>query len=391
MGELRTRHSRAHMEEGRMSLRIATPEDSNALIQFHKEFIRPGQVAMKVDRCKDYFLPYEIQGEQHLTYLFEQENKIEGSASFVIRDVMLNGKVKTVAFGRDLRISNNRNTVLEWHKHFLPVLEEVFKSFDCRYMFSMISQNDMQALNAFIRPRPSRRLLPRYYLFRRFNLVSLHGQLPWAENPLPHLRIKHAQSHHLDALVYYVSQKSKEKELSTAWDENSFNDKLQRWKNFKIENFLIAMDKDDNIVGCVAPWSSQGIQELIPFEYDLRGHNFRQFLKFGEYLGWTRSITKPAHRLPLEDSFKFRYLNFLHADNADIFESLLFSAWNNAHKNEFLVYTQMRADHYLRPPAHWIHTHTPYGIYLVMPPDQTPPEFLHPRNERTCEVEPFFI
>lgn len=374
-----------------MSLRIATPEDSAQLVQFHKEFLRPGQVDLKVDRCQNYFLPYEIHGEQHLTYIFEQERKIEGTASFVVRDVILDGKVKTVCFGRDLRISNNRQTVLEWHKHYLPVLEEIFKQFNCKYMFSMISQNDLQALNAFIRPRPSRRLLPRYYLFRRFNMVSIHGKFPWAENPLPHLRIKHAQDHHKDALIYYISQKSRQKELATVWDASSFEDKLERWENLNLSDFLIAMDKEDNIVGCVAPWSSQGVQELIPVEYNMRGHNFRQFLKFGELLGWTRSITKPAHRLPMEDSFKFRYLNFLHADNADIFESLIFSAWNNSQPNEFLVYNQMRADHYLRPPAHWIHTQIPYGIYLVLPPDQEPPAFLHPRNERTCEVEPFFL
>lgn len=374
-----------------MSLRIATPEDSAALIEFHKNFLRPGQVEFKVDRCQNYFTPYDVHGEQHITYLFEHENQIEGSASFVIREVFLNGKVKRVAFGRDLRISNNRHAVLEWHKHFLPVLEEVFKTFSCQYMFSFISQNDMQALNAFIRPRPSRRQLPRYYLFRRFNLTSLHGRLPWARNPLPHLRIKHAGSHHLDSLVYYLTQKSQQRDLSIVWDQQSFTDQLERWEHLSIENFLIAMDKNDNIVGCVAPWSSQGIQELIPINYNVRGHNFRQFLKFGELLGWTRSLTKPSHRLPMEDNLKFRYLNFLNADNADIFESLLFSAWGNVDKNEFLVYNQMRSEHHMRAPANWFHTQTPYGVYLVHPPDKEPPSFLNPRNERSCEVEPFFL
>ncbi|MGE5086965.1 MAG: hypothetical protein ACM3MG_11735 [Bacillota bacterium] len=373
-----------------MKLEVAQPEDSKALVEFYKSFPLRGPVEVKIDRDGDFFLPYEIHGEKHITYKLTEDNKLEGMASFVVRDVFLDDQVQPVAFGRDLRISSNRKAILEWGQHFLPVMDEVSQALESKYLFSVMSLSEIQALNAFVHPRTVKRPLPRYYLYRRLNMVSVHGRLPWAENPLPHLRIRHGSTANIDALIYYISQKSREKDLSTVWDAQSFYDKMERWKGLKLENFLIAFDKNENIVGCVAPWSSGGIQDFIPMQYGLKAHNFRQFLKFGKMLGWTRTLTKPYSRLKVEASLNFKYLNFLYADNGDIFESLLWKAFDDAHENEFLVYNQMRSEFIYRRPMNWISSKLPFGVYLLLPPDRETPGFLHPSNERPIEMEPFF-
>ncbi|MNL23980.1 hypothetical protein D3C87_1453980 [compost metagenome] len=125
-------------------------------------------------------------------------------------------------------------------------------------------------------------------------------------------------------------------------------------------------------------------------KYSLRAHNFRQFLKFGKLLGWTRTLTKPYSRLKIEASLNFKYLSFLFADNEDIFESLLWRAYEDAEENEFLVYTQTRSEYVYRRPLSWIAAKLPFGIYYLNPPDRTPPDFLNPTNERPIELEPFF-
>lgn len=374
-----------------MKLEIAKPEESSSLAEFYKSFPLRGLVEMRIDRNGDFFAPYSVQSDQHLTYaLKDDENKLEGVASFVMRDVLLDNKVRPVAFGRDLRISSNRRAILEWSQHFLPVMQEVFQTFGCKYLFSVLSMSEVQALNAFVRPRTTKRPLPHYYLYRRFNMVSIHGKLPWVSNPLPHLRIRRGSSANVDALIYYIIQKSRQRDLSTVWDAQSFHDKLERWQGLKLEDFLVAFDKDENIVGCAAPWSSGGLQDFIPMEYSLRAHNFRQFLKFGNTLGWTRTLTKPFSRLKVEAGLNFKYLNFLFADNGDIFESLLWRAYEEARENEFIVYNQMRSEYVYRRPKYWISAKMPFGVYLLQPPDHEPPKFLHPTNEKSIEMEPFF-
>ncbi len=374
-----------------MKLEIAKPEDSKALTEFYKSFSVHGPVQMKIDRNGDFFAPYSIQSDQHLTYqLRDDEQKLEGMASFVVRDVLLNGKVRPVAFGRDLRISSNRRAILQWSQHFLPVMNEVFHTFGCKHLFSVLSMSEVQALNAFVRPRNMKRPLPHYHMFRRFNMVTVHGRMPWAKNPLPHLRIRRGNDSNVDALIYYITQKSHQRDLSTVWDGQSFYEKLERWKGLKLEDFLIAFDKNDNVVGCVAPWSAGGMQEFIPMEYSLRAHNFRQFLKFGKMLGWTRTLTKPFSRLKIEAGLNFKYMNFLFADNGDIFESLLWRAYDDANDNEFLLYNQTRSEFIYRRPLSWISAKMPFGVYYLSMPDQQLPTFLHPANEKSVEVEPFF-
>ena len=373
-----------------MQLEVAKLEDTAALAEFYKSFPVRGLVEMKIDRNGDFFAPYDIQAEQHLTYVLKEDEKLEGMASFIVRDVLLNNEVRPVAFGRDLRISNNRRAILEWSQHFLPVMEEVFHTFGCKHLFSILSMGEVQALNAFVRPRTLKRKLPNYFLYRRFNMVSIHGRLPWASNPLPHLKIRHGNQSNVDALIYYVVQKSRDKDLATTWDAHSFWDKLDRWNGLKLEDFIIAFDKDDNIVGCTAPWSSGGLQDFIPMQYSLKAHNFRQFLKCGKMLGWTRTLTKPYSRLKVEASLNFKYLNFLHAENGDIFEALLWKAFDDAKENEFLVYNQQRSEYIYRRPRTWISAKMPFGVYLLQPPERPLPDFLHPSNERSIEIEPFF-
>lgn len=376
-----------------MNLEVARPEDSAALSEFYKSFPVHTGIDLKLDRGQNFFKPYDVQSDRHLSYLIRdpENQKIEGHAAFVIRNVWLEDKVQAVAFGRDLRISSNRKAILSWGQHFLPAMSEVSQTFDTQHFFSILNMAEVKALNAFVRPRQLRRPLPRYYLFRRFNLVSLHGQFPWAESPLTSIKVRRGNFRNQDELIFYLTQKSQGMDLATAWDRPSFEEKLTRWEGLNLEDFLLAFDSQDNIIGCVAPWSARRIQEAIPLKYNLVTHNFRQFLKFGNLLGWTRTMTKPISRLKLEAPLNFRYLCFLQADNEDIFETLLHAAYHEAEGNEFLIYTQMRSQFSLRRPRGWIGGRVPYGLYYLLPPDREAPKFLHPSNEKNVEIEPFYV
>lgn len=374
-----------------MKLEIATEQDNERLIEFYRRFTMGGPVEIKHQRMKDFFLPYKIQGHSHITFKLEEENDIQGMASFVVNRGLINKTPHNFGFGRDLRISSNRRAVLSWGQHFLPIMRDVKSTFDIDYLFTVLSSSEVEALNAFVRPRVLKRPLPRYYLYRRFNLVSLHGQFPWSKNPLPHLRIKRGSTNNVGALVQYLIKKSLQKDLSPFIDQNSFEEYLNRHPGLKLEDFLIAYDGADEIIGCVAPWSAENVIEMIPLKYSLVAHNFRQFLKFGQLFGWSRALTKPASRLKTEDNFHFRYLNCLFANNEDIFESLLYAAFQESRPDEFLVYTHVRTDFQFRKPLSWICARIPFVLYCLVPPDEEPPFFLNPKYDRSIFLDPFFV
>ena len=374
-----------------MKLEIAGPNDNQELKEFYKSFPMEGLVNLKIDRQRDFFAPYQVLSDQFLTYTLRnpKTQHIEGLSSFVLREALLENREELVCFARDLRISQNRKAIMSWGQHALPVMDEIGQTFGCRHFFSILNMNEVKALNTFIRARDERRILPRYYLYRRFNLVSLHGRFPWSQNPLPHLRIVKASAKTWDALTYYITTRSKAKNLSTSWRAQKFFEQVEHWRGLSPNDFLVALDRDENVVGCVAPWSSAGIQDFIPMSYSLVAHNFRQFLKFGHLLGWTRTLTKPFSRLKVEAPLNFRYLVFLNADNEDIFEALLHAAYDEVQDNEFLLYLQMRSDLHLRRPTSWVSAQYPYGLYGLIFPQHSAPHYLHPSQDRQVELEPF--
>ena len=376
-----------------MILEIARPENSWELKQFFGQFTVGELIELKIDRHDDFFLPYDIQSDQHITYTLRdsKDKSLQGVATFVIQNMWLGGRLQTVAIGRDLRISHNRGAIMAWGQHFQPVLDEIRKAYDVDQFFSVLNVSDAKVLNTFVRPRNTKRPWPRYHLFRRFNLVSLHGTLPGAQNPLPHLRIRKVDETMEEALIYYILQKKKDRDLSALYDRASTENWVSRWQGLNLKDFYIAVDSQNNIIGCVAPWSAAQVQEYIPYHYNQVAHNFRQFLKFGKWLGWTRTLTKPVHRLKQEAPLNFRYLTGLLADNEDIFESLLWRVFNEIHPHEFLVYLQMRNDLHMRPPKRWVSTRLPYGLYCLLKTEQSLPDFLHPSNDRVCDWEPFYV
>jgi hypothetical protein len=381
-----------------MKLEVHTPSTVNAennkeLLKFFQHFHVNSSVNLKFDRGNDFFGLYKTQSDESCTYSLrsEKNNRIEAIASFVFRDVFEGGHVQKIAYATDLRVSNSRRAILEWTQHFLPVMEEVEKNHGVKNIFSVIDLTETTVINTFLRPRTMRRALPRYYLYRKFFLNTLHGRFPWAPSPLKSLRIRDGSDGNRDALMGYLKKKHLYRPFTSVWDEQSFDKKMSRLPGFKFSNFLIAFDHQDNVVGCLAPWSPQSVQRLIPYSYGLQAHNFRQFLKFGRLFGWTHPLTKPYSSTQIEAPLQFRYLTNIAVENEDVFESLLWSAYEKLEKNQFLAYAQIEQDFRTLPPTSWVAARLPYALYSILPPSQARPDFLHPSATLNPELEAFFL
>jgi hypothetical protein len=375
-----------------MKLEIAGPQDNPELISFFKEFTSKGVIDLKTDRNKDFFANYAVQSDRYKSYILkDQENKINAAASFVIRDASYDGHPIRIATATDLRVRQNRRATLEWSHHFLPVLQKETEENNLSYVFSAINLSDTTILNTFIRPRNMKRAMPRYYMYRKFNMVSLHGRYPWAKKPLPSIQIRQGNPANVDALAAYIIRRSQYRPFSSVWDIPSFEKKIERLAGLKLSDFWVALDSDDNVIGCLAPWSPAGIQDFIPLSYSLRAHNFRQFLKFFWLLGMTRRLAKPLVSTGLESKLQFRYLTNVFADNEDVWESLLYAAFENVTPQEFLLYAHTEQDYRLLPPQAWISASLPYALYVVTPPEKEMPAFLHPSISLNPEIEAYSV
>ncbi|GIL17808.1 MAG: hypothetical protein BroJett040_15590 [Oligoflexia bacterium] len=377
-----------------MRLEVATKADNEELLKFYSSFPLNGLIDLKVSRGSNFFAPYQTLADDFRTYVLkdpEKGNQIEATASFLIKDTIYNNKRIRIAHATDLRVSNSRKAIIEWTQHFLPVLQQIQSDFKTEYCFSHINLSDPTAFNTFVRPRTMKRPLPRYFLYRKYNLISLHGRYPFSPKPLEFVKIRPASEANVDALIHYLAYRSQFRPFTSVWDKESFLKKIHRLPGFKPEDFLVAFDSYENVVGCLAHWSPQEVHQYIPLSYSLRAHNFRQFLKFGWAMGWTRRLTKPYVSTGEESPLNYRVLMNIMANNEDIFESLLWHAYQAATPNQFLIYAQIEQDYRLAPPPTWIQASIPHALYCMLAPDSQTPDFLHPSHAQNPEIEATLI
>lgn len=371
-----------------MILERASLTHQEELTHFFEQFSLSSIIDMKVRRPQGFFAPYKTLSDHYDTLILRDKNrKIQGTASLIFRDSIFEGQKQKIAFATDLRIEPSRKAILAWADHFLPTLRNTLQEQGVTSVFSIINTQDQAAVNTFVRPRSMKRAMPRYYLYRKFQMVSIHGRFPWAPEPVKGLTIQRAENRHLGPLLEYICNRAQYRAFSTVWDDHSFFDRLSRMKGLSIQDFWIAFDSREKIVGCLAPWSLGDLQEYCPLSYGLRAHNFRQFLKFGKFLGWTHPLTKPLSRTGEEAPLKFKILTNLYVDNEDVFDSLVGAAFDHSAKDEFLIYTHCNLDIRLNPPQGWVTASHPYGLYAVVPPEVEIPSFLHPSHRLNPEIE----
>ena len=370
-----------------MDLHLATESDNERLIQYFEQSTIPGPVRLRARRMTNFFNQYRLQSDDIETYmLLNEKDDIEALATLLFCEAIVDGRRQTIGYATDLRVSPTRRAVLSWSQHFLPVIEKARKQRNCHYFFSVVASSQRQAYNAFIRPRNFRRRLPRYHLFRRLSLVSLHGLWPFHPAPLPGIRIRSATPSDFEVLADYLLKKSASQPLRYMETPDDFKRRLERWHDLDIGQFLLAFDKSNKLIGCVAPWSAERVQRVHVAAYGPKAKNLQDLSRV---LSWI-SI---AHALPREgDELELRYLSHLYADNPDIFYSLLYHAYRNSGKKEVLVYAHFDGELTTLPPRSFLSAELPFGLYCILSPHDPIPEFLRPKmTDISPAFEPAFI
>lgn len=373
-----------------MKLEIATTQNDKELRSFFEQYSLKGLVDVRPSRPQGFFKPYGLHSDEWKTYcLRDDSGEVQAIASFVFRQTLLGDKLRKVAWATDLRVAPLRRPLLEWSQNFLPVVRSVYEEHGAETIFSVINRSDALLQNVFLRPRSPKRQWPRYHLYRKFDLITLHGRFPWAPKPLKYVKIVRAEASMKEDLINYLQDRSQYRPFSSIWDRESFEERIRRIPGLRVEDFFIAYDIKDKVVGCVASWNGESIQEFRPLSYTLRAHNFRQFLKFARAFGWTRPLTKPVRSTGFEAPLHFRYLLYPFATNEDVFASLLHKAFKDAKPNEFLMYARSEQDFRRNPPKGWIAAELPYSLYTLVPPEAPTPDFLDPRNRENPEIEAY--
>lgn len=360
---------------------------SQELADYLAQSVLPGTIDLHVQRPNGFFSPYRIHSTHYDTYLLRSaEDQIQGVASIIYRQARFEGGSTVVGYATDLRLTWSRESLLFWSQNFLPALEESRRRHGARIIYSVVSQAQSQTYNLIIRPRNIRRNFPRYFLIRHFDVVTVHGQLPWAPKPLSSIKIDPADERDAQDLCDYLERKNRDRPLSAFYTPEKFQAALERWPDMSLSNFLLARDPQGKIIGCVAPWDSSPVQQFIPAQYNGLSQTLYNGLRATAWSGLTRPLSAVGKAL------NFSFLTHFHADNPDIVDHLLFHSLRKVPRRHFLAYAHFADDLLFRPPKHYLTGRIPFALYAIVPPgDELPLSFRIQGAAEPPSIEPALL
>jgi hypothetical protein len=293
-------------------------------------------------------------------------------ASILFRPAYVNAQEQTVGYVTDLRVSGSRAATLSWGKEFVPVMQEEREKRHCRYVFSDLEQYDSKAYNTLLRRRKSTSRMPRYHLFRKFNLVVIYGKAFFAQPPLASIKIDRGRTEDAEAITRYLMEKSVRRPLRYHLTVEELERRCRAWPNFSLQNFLIARNAQGTVIGCMAPWNNRDVQRIVPAKYHHRSFQVYSTSRTLAALRLARPLPKPG------EAFSVKHITHAAFDNPDIFISLLTRAFDECRNNELLIYPNYYGDYATRPPSSFVHVKIPYGFYTLLDNEETLPRHLHP-------------
>lgn len=355
-------------------LRESNPADSDKLGHFFSQIATHGLLDIKIQRQVDFFSLYRRLQLRFHNYILEQTNDIQnneilGTASFLVQHTQVADKNIKLSYACDLRVSPQRQAILNWSRHFLPQLQNLIETEKVEHFMTSLSLENQQAINAFTRTKQKRTNKPYYELIRKFNLVSIHGFYPLVFNVNPYIRIKYLDKENHKKFLHYLVEKLKTLDLVPTAMVTALENYIYESLIYSYRNFVIALDAKDNIVGCCYPLSSSYLQDYFPQSYNQQANNFRQFLKFASLLKIGRKLTKPFSRTKKDQTLNFQFLHFLFFEHPEVFQKMVKFTYDQSTQDEFLVYTYEQSMFTYRPPIGTIHSESPYALYEIRTPD----------------------
>lgn len=361
------------MSEGKLVLKEANLEDSKKLNDFFTSIPTRGEIDIKVQREEHFFSFYQRTGIPYKTYIIKNDEEILGTASFLFRKLYFQKRNLLLAQACDLRISPNRKAILSWSRFFQPILEKLREEEKVDGFITSINQTETQSLNAFIRPKLKRAHQPQYSLSRSYNLVSIHGFYPFANPTNQNIKIRLYRASDKQKLVNFLNEHCQKIDYLPTDIIEDVALYIDRSLLYSWNQFILALDAEDNIVGCVHPISSTLLQDYLPQDYSPQSHNLRQFLKVAQFLGFARRLTRPFSRSQKQEALSFRLLHFMISSHPEVFNALIRASYKTSSQNEFLIYAYEISDFKKRPPKGSIFSEIPYGLYSIETHDR---EFL---------------
>jgi hypothetical protein len=243
------------------ALRRAGPGDNDAILGFMREQSMQAGLALRFERRPDYFALLAAHNPVHRTWVATVDTRIVAIASVVVRPAWVDRSIRTVAYLADLRQAAGRGSAGLWRRLAGTVLEEIRAEFGAQQLFFSILRDNRLARASILHSPLGKALHFRH--LRGYCTVTLVGRIPWLHGARSGVRVRHASAADSESLRQFIDTCSRDQQLAPVFDPATWQHRLRNWPDFDIGRFLVAINAEDRITGCLAPWDSSSINRIV--------------------------------------------------------------------------------------------------------------------------------
>ena len=297
----------------------------------------------------------------------EENGRVEGMGSVVIRDGYLDGALVPVGYLGDLRFSPRAEGRMLLDRSFGPILEDASGRHGCHhYLTAIIASNERARRALTVRTaRAAARGRPRYTLLREFDIRSLHLVLPHAR-PRSRYAVRTATAADIPAIAALLDMDARRRPFGYPMPESELRRRLREWPGLSIDAFHLCESAQGQLMGVLARWDAAPVKRTIVEEYAGRMSRVRTMHDIA-----ARALGRPSLPRPGEP-LHYQYLTHIAvpSDEPGILSALLHSAHAAARREGFhFLSAPVPVDDPLEPAYRgYLATSIRAGLYVVTLP-----------------------
>ena len=311
---------------GNFSVNIAKESDDAKIRNLLNTNPVGGKIQLLYQKNPSYFLASNIASIFSNTIVIKN-NAAEAVAvqTTAIRDVYLNQKSQRLAYISNLRVDKKYQGQKVLKEGF-DLLKSIHNKFGAPFYYSTIIADNKKA-EKVLQKNIKNGLQFKDYGYYYTKLIIIHGKKKEIDNKY---RIIRGSKDRLEEIVSFLQKEGSKKNFYPYLKKEDFEDK-NFLKDFKLENFYLAMDNDE-IVGVLGKWDQNKFKQNVVTKYG-------GIYKYNKIYNTVCKLWRMPKLPNIGETINFAYVSFIATKNNDvyIFEQLLKNIYNDCLDSE-LVY-----------------------------------------------------
>lgn len=248
----------------RFRFTLAGPQDDADLRALMAQGRMEGAIAVSFRREPSYFAGCVLQGDgaQVIKCMEVESGRLAGHACRSTLEMFVDGRPQRVGYLSDLRsfVNYRGGTLLARGFRYLRELHEADP---VPFYYTVIYEGNDQAVGNLVGGRAG---LPAYLDYGRILTPAIQLDFPRRELRERGLRVAQATSSQLPAIVHFLNEWHAQRQLAPVRHAAQFA-QGGRYSGLRAEDFLLALDDNDEIAGTIAIWNQSAIRQTHVEQY----------------------------------------------------------------------------------------------------------------------------